>query len=165
MTTPAALIEVKPNKHFRYRTMVQSITEGNPSDPKAVLGFYNWYNNPSGTSTQMKDGVVWHNELAYLYGSGEARFGVSYSGARAYTKWSGNASDGTLVTLPGFRPDSSGGNENFYWILKQAVYHPTAGSNRDVDLGATFVYGPADKGFLAFNLQLVTTAEFNGLLP
>lgn len=114
MTTPAALVELTPNRHFRYRTMIQSITEGNPSDPKSVLGFYNWYNNPSGTSMQMKDGAVWHNEMAYLHGSGEARFGVSYSGAKAYWKWSGKASDGTLVTLPGFRKDSSAGNTNYY---------------------------------------------------
>ena len=162
MTTPAAMIEVTPTKHFRYRTMIQSITEGNPGDPKAVLGFYNWYNNPSGTSTQMKDGVVWHNEVAYLHESGEARFGVSYSGAKAYWEWSGNASNGTLVTLPGFRPDSNGGDKNFYWILKQTVYRPTAGSDRGVDLGGTFVWGPADKGFLSYNRQLVLTAEFNG---
>ena len=165
MTTPAVLMRVMPNKHFRYRTMIQSITEGNPSDPKSVLGFYNWYNNPSGTSTQMKDGAVWHNELAYLYGSGHAQFGVSYSGARAYTKWSGNASNGTLVTLPGFRKNSSAGYENYYWILKQTVFRPTPGSNRGVVLGGTYVWGPADKGVLAFNRQLVTTAEFNGLLP
>ena len=162
MTTPAAMIEVTPTKHFRYRTMIQSITEGNPGDPKAVLGFYNWYNNPSGTSTQMKDGVVWHNEVAYLHESGEARFGVSYSGAKAYWEWSGNASNGTLVTLPGFRPDSNGGDKNFYWILKQTVYRPMAGSDRGVDLGGTFVWGPADKGFLPYNRQLVLTAEFNG---
>src|SRR5271170_5708505 len=165
MTTPAVLMRVMPNKHFRYRTMIQSITEGNPSDPKSVLGFYNWYNNPSGTSTQMKDGAVWHNELAYLYGSGEANFGVSYSGARAYTKWSGNASDGTLVTVPGFAKNSSAGNENYYWILKQAVFRPTPGSNRGVVLGGTYVWGPSDKGVLPFNRQFITTAEFNGLLP
>ena len=165
MTTPAVLMRVMPNKHFRYRTMIQSITEGNPSDPKSVLGFYNWYNNPSGTNTQMKDGAVWHNEVAYLHDSGEARFGVSYSGAKAYWKWSGKASDGTLVTLPGFRKDSSAGNTNYYWILKQTVFRPAPGSNRGVDLGGTFVWGPADKGVLAFNRQLVTTAEFNGLLP
>ena len=165
MSTPAAMIQVTPNKHFSYRTMIQSITEGNPSDPNAVLGFYNWFNNASGTSMEMKDGAVWNNELAYLYGSGEAHFGVSYSGAKAYTKWSGNASDGTLVTVPGFTKDSSAGNENYYWILKQAVFRPTAGSSRGVDLGATFVFGPADKGVLAYNRQIVTTAELNGLLP
>ena len=165
MTTPAAMMQFTPNKHFYCRTMIQSITEGNPRDPHAVLGFYNWYNNPSGTNTQMKDGAVWHNEVAYLYGSGEAHFGVSYSGAKAYTKWSGNASDGTLVTVPGFAKTSSAGNENYYWILKQAVFRPTPGSNRGVVLGGTYVWGPSDKGVLPFNRQLITTAEFNGLLP
>jgi|HubBroStandDraft_2_1064218.scaffolds.fasta_scaffold00851_9 carbohydrate-selective porin OprB len=165
MSTPAAMIQITPNKHFYYRTMFQSITEGNPSDPNAVLGFYNWFNNSSGTNTEMKDGAVWHNEVAYLYGSGEAHFGVSYSGAKAYTKWSGNASNGTLVTLPGFAADSSAGNENYYWIWKQTVYRPSAGSHRGVDLGGTFVYGPEDKGVLPYNRQLVLTAEFNGLLP
>ena len=114
---------------------------------------------------EMKDGAVWHNEVAYLYRSGEAHFGVSYSGAKAYTKWSGNASDGTLVTLPGFTKNSRAGYENYYWILKQAVFRPTAGSNRGVVLGGTYVWGPPDKGVLSFNRQLIATAEFNGLLP
>jgi porin len=163
-TTPSAMLEFTPSHHFYYRAMIQSITEGNPSDPKSVLGFYNWYNNSSGTSTQIKDGAVWHNEVAYLYESGEARFGVSYSGAKAYTKWSGDASDGTLVTVPGFTKDSRAGNENYYWIWKQAVFRPTAGANGGVVLGGTFVWGPADKGVLPFNRQLITTAEFNNLL-
>jgi len=165
MTTPAALIEVAPNKHFRYRTMIQSITEGNPSDPNAVLGFYNWYNNPSGTNMRMKDGAVWHNEVAYLYSAGEARFGVSYSGAKAYTQWSGSASSGTLVTVPGFSKDSIGGNENYYWILKRSVYRSKGTPKHSVDLGGTYVWGPADKGVLPYNRQLVLTSEFNGLLP
>lgn len=164
-TTPAAMMQFTPNKHFHYRTMIQSITEGNPSNPKAVLGFYNWYNNPSGTSTEMKDGAVWHNEVGYFYGSGEARFGASYSGAKAYTEWSGKASDGTLVTVPGFTKNSRAGNENYYWILKQAVFRPTADANGGVVLGGTFVWGPDHKGVLPFNRQLITTAEFNGLLP
>src|SRR5258708_21553350 len=159
------MIQDTPNNHFYYRTMIQSISEGNQSDPKAVLGFYNWYNNGSGTSMEMKDGVVWNNEVAYLYGSGEGHFGVSYSGAKAFTKWSGNASDGTLVTLPGFQSNSNPGNEEYYWILKQTVYRPTPGSDRSVDLGGTFVYSLADKGFLPYNRQLVLTAEFTGLIP
>jgi porin len=165
MTTPAAMIEVTANKHFRYRSMIQSITEGNPSDPNAVLGFYNWFNNASGTSTQMKDGAVWHNEVAYLYSLGEAHFGVSYSGARAYTQWSGNASNGTLVTMPGFSRDSRAGNENYHWILKQTVYRSKSALKRSVDLGGTYVWGPADKGVLPYNRQLVLTSELNGLIP
>jgi porin len=165
LTTPAAMVEVTPTKHFRYRTMVQSITEGNPSDPHAVLNFYNWYNNPSGTSMQMKDGVLWNNEWAYLWGSGQAQFGFSYSGARAYTQWSGNAGNGTLVETPGFQPDSKAGNENYYVVLKQTVYRPKGGSDRGVDLRGMYVWGPADKGVLPYNRQLVLTAEFNGLLP
>jgi len=165
ISTPAAMVQVTPNKRFYYRTMIQSITEGNPKDPNAVLGFYNWYNNGSGTCMEMKDGAVWHNEVAYLYGSGEAHFGVSYSGSKAYTKWSGKASDGTLVALPGFTKNSNAGNENYYWILKQAILRPTAGSNRNVDLGGTFVWGPDDKGVLPFNRQFIGKAEFNGLLP
>ena len=165
MTTPAALIEVTPNKHFRYRTMIQSITEGNPSDPNAVLGFYNWFNNSSGTSMQMKDGAVWHNEVAYFYRLGEGHFGVSYSGAKAYTEWSGSASNGTLVTVPGFSKDSSAENENYYWILKQTVYRSTSASSRSVDLGGTYAWGPADKGVIPYNRQLVLTSEFNGLVP
>jgi porin len=164
ISTPAAMIEVNPIKHFRFRSMVQSITEGNPSNP-AISGFYNWTNNPSGTSMAMRDGVVWNNEVAYLYGSGEAHFGVSFSGARAFTKWLGNASAGTLVTIPGFQENSSPGNEEYYWILKQTVYRPTPGSDRGVDLGGTFVYSPPDKGFLPYNRQLVLTAEFNGFIP
>jgi carbohydrate-selective porin OprB len=164
-TTPAAMMQITPNKHFHYRTMIQSITEGNPRDPNAVLGFYNWFNNSNGTSTQIKDGAVWHNEVACLYGTGEARFGVSYSGARAYTEWSGKASDGTLVTVPGFTKSSIPGDENYYWIVKQAVFRPTSDANGGVVLGSTFVWGPADKGVLPFNRQLITTAEFNGLLP
>jgi carbohydrate-selective porin OprB len=165
ISTPAAMIQFKPNHHFRYLSMIQSITEGNPSDPNAVLGFYNWFNNPSGTSMQMKDGVVWHNEAAYFYTYGEAHFGVSYSDARAYTKWSGNAADGTLVTLPGFTSGSSAGYENFYWIVKQALYHPAAPTTRGIDFGATVVYGPAGKGVLPYNRQFVSTLEFNGLVP
>ena len=164
MTTPAVLLRIKPNKHFYYRTMLQSITEGNPRDPKAVLGFYNWYNNPSGTSLQIKDGAVWHNELSYSYSLGQARVGVSYSGARAFTRWTGRASDGTLVTLPAFTKGSEAGNENFYCIVKQAVYRPAGGASRSIDVGATFVDGPANKGVLPYNRQLVTTIEFNGLL-
>lgn len=165
MTTPAVLLRIKPSKHFYYRTMLQSITEGNPRDPKAVLGFYNWYNNPSGTSMQIKDGAVWHNEVACLYSPGQVHFGVSYSGARAFTQWSGKASDATLVTSPAFTKNSGAGNENFYWIVKQAVYRPTSGANRGIDVGATFVDGPANKGVLPYNRQIVTTVEFNGLLP
>jgi hypothetical protein len=41
--------------------------KGNSFDPNAVLGFYNWLNSSSGTSMQMKDGTVWHNEVAYFY--------------------------------------------------------------------------------------------------
>lgn len=103
--------------------------------------------------------------MAYLYGSGEAHFGVSYSGARAFTEWLGNASNGTLVTIPGFQANSSPGNAEEYWILKQTVYRPTPGSDRGVDLGGTFVYSPDDKGFLPYNRQLVLTAEFNGFIP
>jgi carbohydrate-selective porin OprB len=158
------MIEVNPIKHLRFRSMIQSITEGDPANP-AVSGFYNWIENPSGTSTQIRDGAVWNNEFAYLYGSGEAHFGVSYSGARAYTQWSGTASNGTLATTPGFQSDSNGGDENYYWILKQYVYRPTGSSDRGVDLGATYVYGPADKGFLPYNRQLVLTAEAKGLIP
>jgi carbohydrate-selective porin OprB len=163
LTTPAAMIEINPIKHLRFRSMIQSITEGNPADP-AISGFYNWTNNPSGTSEAIRDGGVWNNEIAYLYGSGEAHFGASYSGARAYTEWTGGASSGTLVTTPGFHSNSNGGDENFYWILKQYVYRPDGRSDRGIDLGATYVYGPADKGFLPYNRQLVVTAEANGLL-
>jgi hypothetical protein len=46
-----------------------------------------------------------------------------------------------------------------------SVYRPTPGSDRGVDLGGTFVYSPADKGFLPYNRQLVLTAEFNGFIP
>jgi carbohydrate-selective porin OprB len=164
LTTPAAMVEVNPTKHLRFRSMIQSITEGDPGDP-AVSGFYNWIENPSGTSTQIRDGAVWNNEIAYLYGSGEAHFGVSYSGARAYTQWTGSAANGTLVTTPGFQSNSIGGDENYYWILKQYVYRPSGSSNRGVDLGGTYVYGAADKGFLPYNRQLVLTAEANGLIP
>jgi porin len=165
LTTPAAMVEVMPTKHFRYRTMAQSITEGNPSDPNAVLNFYNWYNNPSGTSMQIKDGVVWNNEVAYLWETGQAQFGFSYSGARAYTQWSGNAGNGTLVTTRGFQPDSKAGNEDYYVIAKQTFYRPKGGSGRGVDLRGMYVWGPPDKGVLPYNRQLVLTAEFNGLLP
>jgi len=41
--------------------------KGNSFDPNAVLGFYNWFNNSSETSTQMKDGAVWHNEVVYFH--------------------------------------------------------------------------------------------------
>ena len=162
--TPAAMAEIAPNKHFRYRTMIQSITESTPGNPK-TNGYYNVYDNPSGTSMRMKDGVVWNNEVAYLYSSGEAHFGVSYSGAKAYWKWTGKAANGTLVTWPGFTKNSSPGYENFYWIVKQGLLRPRANSSRGVDLGATFVYGPSDKGFLAYNRQFVTTLEFNGFAP
>jgi len=53
--------------------------KGTPFDPNAVLGFYNWFINSSGTSMQMKDGAVWHNEVAYFYSLGEGYFVVSYS--------------------------------------------------------------------------------------
>jgi len=53
--------------------------KGDSFDPNAVLGFYNWLNSSSGTSMQMKDGTVWHNEVAYFYRLGEGQFGVSYS--------------------------------------------------------------------------------------
>ena len=52
---------------------------GNPFDSNAVLGFYNWVNNSSGTSMRMKDGTVWHNEVAYFYRLGEGQFGGCYS--------------------------------------------------------------------------------------
>jgi len=174
MTTPAVMMQITPNKHFYYRTMVQSITEGNPKDPHAVLGFYDWFNNNTGTSMEIKDGAVWHNEVAYLYGLGDAKaksypgeihFGVSYSGAKAFNKWTGSASNNTLVEMPGFTSKSDAGYENYYWIVKQAIFRPAAASSRGVDLGATIVYGPKDKGVLAYNSQVVTTAELNGLLP
>jgi carbohydrate-selective porin OprB len=158
------MIEEDPNRHLRFRSVVQSITEGNPSNP-AISGSYNLTNNPSGTSLAMRDGVVWNNEVAYLYGSGKAHFGVSYSGARAFTEWQGNASNGTLFTIPGFQASSSPGNSEEYWILKQTVYRPTPGSDRSVDLVGTFVYSPDDKGFLPYNRQLVLTSEFNGFIP
>lgn len=164
LTTPAAMIEVKPVKHLRIRSMIQAITEGNPSNP-SISGFYNWTNNPNGTSEEIRDGGVWNNEIAYLYGSGEAHFGISYSGARAYTQWLGSASNGTLATTPGFHSNSNAGDENYYWILKQYVYRPTGSSDRGIDLGGTYVYGPADKGFLPYNRQLILTAEANGLIP
>jgi carbohydrate-selective porin OprB len=164
MTTPAAMIQITPNKHFYFRSMLQSITEGNPSDPHSVLNFYNWFNNPTGTSMQMKDGAVSNNQVAYLNGRSEAHFGVSFSGAKAYTQWTGSAANGTLVTVPGFTKASNGGYENFYWTLKQTIYRPANNSHRSVDLGGTYVWGPADKGVLPYNSQLVLTSEFNGLV-
>ncbi len=164
MTTPAVMIQIMPNKHFYFRSMLQSITEGNPSDPHAVLDFYNWYNNPTGTSMQMKDGSVSNNQVAYMNGGTEAHFGVSYSGAKAFTQWLGSAANGTLITVPGFMKASNGGYENFYWTLKQTVYRPATNSHRSVDLGGTYVWGPAGKGVLPYNSQLVLTSEFNGLV-
>jgi hypothetical protein len=69
-STPAAMIEVKPNKHFRFRSMAQSITEGNPSNP-AISGSYNLTNNPSGTSMAIRDGVVWNLNYAEKTASGQ----------------------------------------------------------------------------------------------
>jgi len=40
--------------------------KGNPFHPNVVLGFYDWFNNLSGTSMQIKDGAVLHNEVAYF---------------------------------------------------------------------------------------------------
>lgn len=40
--------------------------KGNLFDPNAVLGLYDWFNNSSGTSMQMKDGAVLRNEAAYF---------------------------------------------------------------------------------------------------
>lgn len=159
MTTPAVMLQITPNKHFYYRTMVQSITEG-PD------GFYSWGGNDSGTDMKIKDGAVWHNEVAFLYGQGDGKakslpgefhFGVSYSGAKAFTNFK--------TGVAGFQPNSDAGYENFYWAAKQAVWRPEAGSNRGLDLGATIVWGPEDKGVLPFNRQVVATAEFNGLIP
>ena len=53
--------------------------KGNPFDPTAVLGCYDWFNNASGTSMQMKDGALLHNEVAYFYRLGEGHCGASYS--------------------------------------------------------------------------------------
>jgi|HubBroStandDraft_4_1064222.scaffolds.fasta_scaffold65315_2 hypothetical protein len=53
--------------------------KGNPFDPTDVLGCYDWFNNASGTSMQMKDGALLHNEVAYFYRLGEGHFRASYS--------------------------------------------------------------------------------------
>ncbi len=155
-TTPAAMVQITPNKHFYYRSMIQSITHDNLT------------RNPSGTSLEARDGALWNNEVAFMYGQagkdasvkaypGEVHFGVGYSGAKAFTDFK--------TGVPAFTKNSVAGYENYYGTIKQAVWRPTAGSDRGLDLRATIVYGPADKGVLDFNRQYIATAVFNGLIP
>lgn len=159
-TTPAAMVQITPVKHFYYRTMIQAATRDNLT------------RNPSGTGLDIRDGTVWNNELGFLAGqggqdakqkhyAGDYHVGVSYTGAKFYSIQSG-------------LPDK--GNYAFYFIGKQAVWRPVAGSDKGLDLRLTLVTSPGDKGIwnastgsvlpvYAANKQAIVTAVFNGLIP
>ena len=167
-TTPAAMVQITPNQHFYYRTMVGAIT-ANPANGCGLsntIVSYNLVCNSTGTSMEIRDGAYWNNEVAFLKTGnypGDYHFGVSYSGAKAFTKATGTAAAGTLQETPAFTGSSDAGYTNFYFIVKQRVWSPKP--NKGLDLRYTFVAGPADKGVLEWNRQLVLTAILNGMIP
>lgn len=147
-SSPAAMVQITPNKHFYYRTMVSSnsLQEGTSAG--------------NGLEPIFKGGVTWLNNFAFLYGqpttkdvkdySGEAHFGITYTGA-------------SLKNFGVVEPGTTSNGTSGYWAnVIQPVYRVKAGSNRGVDLRVMYSWGPENKGLLPFDRQLDISAIIQG---
>ena len=147
-SSSAAMVQITPNKHFYYRTMVQA----NTLDEGTRAG--------NGLTPYFRDGATWLNNLAFMYGqpktqdtkdySGEAHFGFTYTGV-SIKKFG--------VVKPG---TTSNGTVGYWANVIQPVYRVKAGSNRGVDVRAMYSWGPEDKGLFEFDRQLDLSVIIQG---
>lgn len=147
-STPGAMLQFTPNKHFYYRTAVTS----NDTDYATRSG--------NGLGMEMRDGVAWLNNFAVLYGQTSKHGGKNYPGeAHVGFTYTGASQKIFTVVKPGITSDGNAG----YWAnINQAVWRTTPGSNRGLDVRAMYVWGPESKGVFEYNKQLDLSAIFNG---